>query len=57
MTVNELRALLDELADRGRGQWEVKVYGADLIQGQAVMTNLSINDVFCEDESREVVID
>jgi hypothetical protein len=57
MTVNELRALLDELADRGRGTWEVKVYAADLIQGQAVMANLPINDVFTEDEKREVVID
>ena len=56
MTVEELINELVGLAQRGRGQWEVKVYGpADV--GDHEWINLPINDVFCEDENREVVID
>lgn len=54
MTVEELIQRLVELAQRGRGQWQAKVYGIGL-DGQPA--NLDINDVFCEDEKQEVVID
>lgn len=54
MTVEELIQRLVELAQRGRGQWQAKVYGPG---PDGLMTNLDINDVFCEDEKQEVVID
>ena len=55
MTVEELINELVGLARRGRGQWEVRVYGVNTDTG--MLENLEINDVFCEDEKREVVID
>lgn len=58
MTVEELIQRLVELAQRGRGQWEVKVYGIDRTDDQIYFwDNLPINDVFCEDDKQEVVID
>lgn len=54
MTVEELIQRLVELAQRGRGQWEVKVWG---VQDDGYMGELPINDVFCEDDKQEVVID
>ena len=57
MTVEELIQRLVELAQRGRGQWEVKVYAADVGVWEAEWKNMTINDVFCEDEKQEVVID
>lgn len=56
MTVEELIQRLVELAQRGRGQWEVKVYGPANPDDRE-WGNLEINDVFCEDEKQEVVID
>lgn len=55
MTVEELIQTLVGLAQRGQGQWEVKVYGIDPNIG--MFDNLDINDVFCEDDKQEVVID
>lgn len=54
MTVEELIQRLVELAQRGRGQWQAKVYGIGL---DGELGNLEINDVFCEDDKQEVVID
>lgn len=56
MTVEELIQRLVELAQRGRGQWEVKVYGPANPDDRE-WGNLDINDVFCEDDKQEVVID
>ena len=54
MTVEELIQRLVELAQRGRGQWEGKVWASN---DYGDLCNMQINDVFCEDEKQEVVID
>ena len=54
MTVEALIQTLVELAQRGRWQWEVKVWA---INDYGDLCHMQINDVFCEEEKQEVVID
>lgn len=50
MTVNELLQKLVELAQRGRGTWEV-------LRGDETYDPEPIRDVVCFDESKEVVVE
>ncbi len=53
MTVEELIQTLVELAQRGRGQWEVRHFTTC----HCSSCSQEIEDVFCKDDKKEVVID
>lgn len=52
MTVNELLQRLVELAQRGRGTWEITYKDLGWFPAKQPVT-----DLICEDETKEVVIE